>query len=311
MKQNDEMENIWREEFENWDRGTLSSEIWRKLNLDSVGRYTNHTLENTWISYLEAKRASQVEIEALNLSVSAMTSGFCLLENRYNEHTKYADQEITALKKELERLRSPYNVNISSSEYAELLGLNAEMEKRYFFRDEYNGDFEEFDSLKSALKHAKEAINDLDGSDGWAQEVLDGAFQIGIITHESAETNRRENDRDDDGEVIDNEFDYLCDVEMIEVNDEITALKKELEATSIRRGYGLIKAKEAEINLLKAELKKERDCVDFYSDEKSWIKQEIDFICISDSDQKFGKNSQILCGGKLARETVKNRSVRL
>lgn len=90
------------------------------------------------------------------------------------------------------------------------------MSDKYFFRDEFNGDFETFDNLEDALKRAKEAIVELDGEGGWPQEVLDGAFQIGIITHVSAETNRRDNDKDDDGEIINNDFDYLCDVEMCE-----------------------------------------------------------------------------------------------
>lgn len=83
------------------------------------------------------------------------------------------------------------------------------MGSKYFFRDEFNGNFETFDTHKEALDHAKKEIGELDGGEGWPQEVLDGAFQVGIITHESAETNRRKSK--------DKSFDYLCDIEMVEV----------------------------------------------------------------------------------------------
>lgn len=97
----------------------------------------------------------------------------------------------------------------------------------FFFRDEFNGDFEKFDSLQEALDHAKNAIVELDGEGGWPQEVLDGAFQIGIITHESVMANRRENDRNEDGEVVDSSFDYLCDVEMGELeNNPLEEIRK-------------------------------------------------------------------------------------
>ena len=99
----------------------------------------------------------------------------------------------------------------------------------YFFRDELNGDFETFDTIEEAFKYANVAIRDLDGEDGWPQEVLDGAFQIGVITHMSSEANRREHDIDDDGEAVNHEFDYICDIEMVEnenpITNEIEALK--------------------------------------------------------------------------------------
>ena len=103
----------------------------------------------------------------------------------------------------------------------------------YFFRDEFNGDFETFDTIEEAFKYANVTIRDLDGEDGWPQEVLDGAFQIGVITHMSSEANRREHDIDDDGEAVNHEFDYICDIEMVEninpITNEIEELKKEIE----------------------------------------------------------------------------------
>lgn len=108
------------------------------------------------------------------------------------------------------------------------------MSGRYFFRDEFNGDFFEFDKLEDAQKHADQAIIDLDGESGWPQEVLDGAFQIGIILQESCETNRRENDVDEDGEDINSEFDFLCEVEMADVeNNLVGELKKYKDAYQV------------------------------------------------------------------------------
>lgn len=49
------------------------------------------------------------------------------LKDFHNVESERLNKDIMLLKEENARLRSPHNVNISSSEYAELLSLNAEL----------------------------------------------------------------------------------------------------------------------------------------------------------------------------------------
>lgn len=92
--------------------------------------------------------------------------------------------------------------------------------EKWFGIDQFNGDSETFDTKEEAIAWAKEAIASCEPKNGWPQEVLDGAIKIGKITHESCMTNKRGPNLDDDGEVINTEFDFLCDCEMIEVDNE-------------------------------------------------------------------------------------------
>lgn len=79
--------------------------------------------------------------------------------------------------------------------------------KRYFAMDTFNSDYEEFETEEEALKYAEECIGD--GSDGWAQELLDGAVKVGVITHESSKVNERHTENED--------WDFECECEMVEV----------------------------------------------------------------------------------------------
>lgn len=80
---------------------------------------------------------------------------------------------------------------------------------KYFVMDTFNSDYEEFESQDEALKHAEECIGD--GSDGWAQELLDGAVKLGVITHESMAVNKRDTEN--------KEWDFECECEMSEVDE--------------------------------------------------------------------------------------------
>ena len=98
------------------------------------------------------------------------------------------------------------------------------MSDQWFFHDALQGNVEYFDTEKEAHDAAKESIGD--GSDGWPQEILDGAIKIGLVLYESTEGDHRDTDHPD--------WDFECDVEMAEVEcskiedmeNEITALKK-------------------------------------------------------------------------------------
>lgn len=90
--------------------------------------------------------------------------------------------------------------------------------ERWFAIDQYNGDSELFNTKEEALQWAKDAIPD--GSDGWPEELLDGAVKVGKVLYESSMTNKREVPKDDDGEPINSDFDFLCDCEMVEVEEE-------------------------------------------------------------------------------------------
>ena len=97
---------------------------------------------------------------------------------------------------------------------------------KWFVYDEFDTGYEEFENKEDALKHFHEIKGD--GHDGWAQEILDGAIKVGVVLYESCETNRREPDRDDDGEFVNTEFDYFCDVDAVEIECDLV---KELATT--------------------------------------------------------------------------------
>ncbi|GAB1376854.1 hypothetical protein MASR1M48_17060 [Lactococcus petauri] len=90
----------------------------------------------------------------------------------------------------------------------------------WFCKDEFNGNWEEFDTQKEALKHAEECIGD--GSDGWPEEVLDGAIKVGVVLFQSAKTNERDTENPS--------WDFECDVEMAEVENNLSAKINELQS---------------------------------------------------------------------------------
>lgn len=80
---------------------------------------------------------------------------------------------------------------------------------KYFVHDAFNSDIDYFDTKEEAIKHAEESIGD--GSDGWPQELLDGAVKIGIVTHESSKDNERHTEN--------KEWDFECECEMQETDE--------------------------------------------------------------------------------------------
>lgn len=90
----------------------------------------------------------------------------------------------------------------------------------WFCKDDYNGDYDEFDTKEEALKQAEECIGD--GSDGWPQEILDGAVKVGVVLFQSCEGSHRETEHPG--------WDFECDVEMAEVENNLSTKINELQS---------------------------------------------------------------------------------
>jgi len=122
------------------------------------------------------------------------------------------------------------------------------MSEVYFVHDEFINDIEYFETEEKAREHFERITNDLQGEDGWPQEVLDGAIKIGVVLFESCMENKRPVPLDDDGEPVDNSFDYLCDIGLAEVENPLTSRIEQLEVENLKL----------------------RTCVKFFADEVNW-----------------------------------------
>lgn len=106
---------------------------------------------------------------------------------------------------------------------------------KYFVYDSYDTGFEEFETLEGAEKHFEEITDFSTYSDGWPQEILDGAIKLGIITHVSCDGEHRHTDH--------KEWDFECDIVQAEVLDNpMSLLQQELqkaqeEINSLRSAY--------------------------------------------------------------------------
>lgn len=95
---------------------------------------------------------------------------------------------------------------------------------KYFVYDSYDTGFEEFETLGEAEKHFEEITDFSSYSDGWPQEILDGAIKLGIITHVSCDGEHRHTDH--------KEWDFECDIVQAEVLDNpMSLLHQELQKT--------------------------------------------------------------------------------
>lgn len=170
------------------------------------------------------------------------------------------------------------------------------MSNEWYVHDEMNANVDFFNSKEEAMKIAKECIGD--GGDGWPQEILDGAIRVGKILYISSETNRREN-IDEDGEKINPDWDFICDCEMVENDDEYHDMKRLIE-------------KQAKI------IEKLKEANEFYANPEKWIRREKTYWVGTDP-KWHGDKEQILgyehpetdwvgtvnIGGKLARKIKK------
>ena len=108
--------------------------------------------------------------------------------------------------------------------------------RKYFVYDSYDTGFEEFETLEEAEKHFKEITDFSSYSDGWPQEILDGAIKLGIITHLSCDGEHRHTENKD--------WDFECDVVQAEVLDNpVSLLEQELQKTREQLEKALIHLK--------------------------------------------------------------------
>lgn len=118
---------------------------------------------------------------------------------------------------------------------------------KYFVYDSYGTGFEEFETLEEAEKHFEEITDFSSYSDGWPQEILDGAIKLGIITHVSCDGEHRHTDH--------KEWDFECDVVQAEVLDNpMSLLQQELQKTREHLGKAI---KSAEFFMSHADCKRD------------------------------------------------------
>lgn len=125
--------------------------------------------------------------------------------------------------------------------------------------------------------------------------------------HEKLPCECRTDFYDSNGKVINNHENKLRKI-IAEKNAEIELLRNR----SLTEAQAEMKLSyDAEINLLKEELRKERLAVDFYADSENWDECQMTNDGDLDGWKMPSMDEYEVQAGKLARETVKNRSVRL
>jgi hypothetical protein len=117
---NQEQESKWRSEFHNYVESDKS-----------IYFYSVHeSIMAAEKCYIAACKIRQKEIQALDLSVDAMTSGFCLLEKRHREFTHELEEEIQRLKDERDSWRAKYETIHLDFKVWDYLKSKEEIKKR-------------------------------------------------------------------------------------------------------------------------------------------------------------------------------------
>jgi hypothetical protein len=132
-------EEIWREEFENIERGNLSLEMWRKLSIKTDGEYSLIVVQAKWIGYLAGRKAGQEEIDKLVFEKSVYADQIEQLELKLhycsvpNEiHMKKVEEITKELRAENEKLCDEmigYKAAVDKLKEQELEALKLENER--------------------------------------------------------------------------------------------------------------------------------------------------------------------------------------